>query len=199
MDDNGVGVTNYHVLENAYSATIFTADVQEYSITEIVWAANEFDIVKFKVNVLDKIYVPLKISKILPDIGEKVYVIGSPQGLDFSISGGIISSIRKDLNNNKSITYYQTTTPISEGNSGSPLINQHNEVLGIISFYYKDGQNLNFAIAFDSSLINIKSENYLSLPLNKNAKPRVFQAKVLTPSVCCPIVAIQDFEMGNIR
>jgi len=128
-----------------------------------------------------------------------VYVIGSPQGLDFSISGGIISSIRKDLNNNKSITYYQTTTPISEGNSGSPLIIQHNEVLGIISFYYKDGQNLNFAIAFDSSLINIKSENYLSLPLNKNAKPRVFQAKVLTPSVCCPIVAIQDFEMGNIR
>ncbi len=77
------------------------------------------------------------------NIGEKVYVIGSPEGLENTISDGILSGIR-DITPHRKVL--QITAPISAGSSGGPVFNQHGEVIGISTFIIKEAQNLNFAM-----------------------------------------------------
>jgi hypothetical protein len=117
------------------------------------------DIIKFSIeNEANKVFPFLKLCQSQPMEAEDVFVIGNPKELEYSVSNGIISSIRNVDNLGKII---QTTTPISAGNSGSPLMNMKGEVLGVISFTLLEGQNLNFAI----SVTNFKEmeaiNNYL--------------------------------------
>ena len=76
-------------------------------------------------------------------VGENVYAIGSPQGLEFSISGGIVSQLRA-LGGSPPLI--QTDASISSGSSGGGLFDGEGNLVGITAFYYEDGQNLNFAI-----------------------------------------------------
>ena len=76
-------------------------------------------------------------------VGENVYAIGSPQGLEFSISGGIVSQLRS-LGGSPPLI--QTDAAISEGSSGGGLFDGEGNLVGITTFYYEGGQNLNFAI-----------------------------------------------------
>ena len=76
-------------------------------------------------------------------VGENVYAVGSPQGLEFSISGGIVSQLRS-LGGSPPLI--QTDAAISEGSSGGGLFDGEGNLVGITTFYYKGGQNLNFAI-----------------------------------------------------
>lgn len=75
-------------------------------------------------------------------IGEEVYAIGNPEGLEGTFSQGIVSGIR--FINKKS--YIQITAPISHGSSGGPVLNKNGEVVGIAVGALRSGQNLNFAI-----------------------------------------------------
>lgn len=78
----------------------------------------------------------------LPEIGSKVYVIGSPLGLENTLSEGLISGHKKE----GAITWLQTTAPISPGSSGSPLISTEGQVVGMATSTFKEGQNLNLAV-----------------------------------------------------
>jgi S1-C subfamily serine protease len=95
----------------------------------------------------------------LPKKGETTIAFGAPLGLSFTASDGIVSAVRRheeleevtnglDLN----VTWIQTTSPISPGNSGGPLVNVKGEVIGINTINiggakeYR-GQNLNFAVS----------------------------------------------------
>ena len=73
--------------------------------------------------------------------GQRVLVIGNPEGLYGTVSDGIISAFRDDGN------IIQITAPISPGSSGSPVLNEKGEVIGIATYYGKEGQNLNFAVS----------------------------------------------------
>jgi S1-C subfamily serine protease len=75
--------------------------------------------------------------------GEKVYTIGAPQGLELTISEGIISSLR-DMPNMG--TVIQTSAAISPGSSGGGLFDSRGRLIGITSFQSRSGQNLNFAV-----------------------------------------------------
>ncbi len=75
-------------------------------------------------------------------VGDEVYAIGNPQGLEGTFSQGIVSSIRKI----GSDTLLQITAPISPGSSGGPVLNAQGEVIGVAVAAFKVGQNLNFAI-----------------------------------------------------
>lgn len=77
--------------------------------------------------------------------GQTVYAIGSPQGLDLTISEGIVSSLRETSQGN----IIQTTAPISPGSSGGGLFNVNGQLIGITTFQAKTGQNLNFAVPAD--------------------------------------------------
>jgi WD40 repeat protein len=75
--------------------------------------------------------------------GEKVIVIGNPTGLTGSVSDGIISAFREDR------SLIQITAPISPGSSGSPVMDENGQVIGVAKSGSEQGQNLNFAIAVE--------------------------------------------------
>jgi hypothetical protein len=75
-------------------------------------------------------------------VGERVFAVGNPQGLEGTFSEGIVSSIRK-VGMHKLL---QITAPISPGSSGGPVLNVKGEVIGVSVATYRGGQNLNFAI-----------------------------------------------------
>lgn len=77
--------------------------------------------------------------------GQKVFAIGAPQGLDLTISDGIVSSLREVAGG----TVIQTTAPISPGSSGGGLFNTAGQLVGIMTFQHRYGQNLNFALPAD--------------------------------------------------
>lgn len=76
-------------------------------------------------------------------VGEKAYSIGAPQGLELTIAEGIISS-KRTLEGERLL---QTSAPISKGSSGGGLFDAQGSLLGVTTFFRKDAQNLNFAIA----------------------------------------------------
>ena len=79
-------------------------------------------------------------------VGDRVYAIGAPEGLELSLSEGLVSGIRTGDSGESLI---QTSAPISHGSSGGGLFNDRAELIGITTFYVKGGQNLNFAIPSD--------------------------------------------------
>jgi S1-C subfamily serine protease len=76
-------------------------------------------------------------------VGERAITIGTPQGLELSAAEGIVSS--KRLYNQTRVV--QTSAPISQGSSGGGLFDARGHLLGITTFYFRGGQNLNFAVA----------------------------------------------------
>lgn len=78
-------------------------------------------------------------------VGDRVFTLGAPQGLELTLSEGIVSAIREI----RSQRYLQITAPISPGSSGGALLDADGRLIGITTFYLIDGQNLNFAAPAD--------------------------------------------------
>ena len=76
-------------------------------------------------------------------VGERAITIGTPQGLELTAAEGIVSS--KRVYNQTRVV--QTSAPISQGSSGGGLFDARGHLLGITTFYFRGGQNLNFAVA----------------------------------------------------
>ena len=76
-------------------------------------------------------------------VGERAITIGTPQGLELTVAEGIVSSKRS----HKGSRLVQTTAPISQGSSGGGLFDAQGQLIGITTFYFAGGQNLNFAVA----------------------------------------------------
>lgn len=79
-------------------------------------------------------------------VGERVYTVGSPRGLENTLGEGIVSGLRRLTD----VYLVQTTAPISPGSSGGGLFDATGNLIGITTFKIGDRQNLNFAIAADS-------------------------------------------------
>ncbi len=139
---DGQAVTNYHVIENAYSAAIMTTDGNTYSVDGVYDYDENTDLARLQIHGSGFSYLPIGDSRSL-STGATVFAIGSPLGLDNTISQGIISNAGRVIDG---ISYIQTTAPISPGSSGGALINDKGELIGITSAYFADGQNLNLAV-----------------------------------------------------
>jgi tetratricopeptide (TPR) repeat protein len=144
IDENAHLVTNYHVLDGKYAAEVKTADGETYPIKLIVADNRAIDLVKVLVDIPREKIRWIKISKDLPSIAEQVMVVGSPMGLEQTVSEGIVSSIRKIPGVGD---FFQMSAPISPGSSGSPVIDLKGQVIGVATFQMVRGQNLNFAVA----------------------------------------------------
>jgi len=143
ISQNGDVITNYHVIQGASSAEIKTTDEKIYPITHIVAGDEQNDVIRLSVNIPSQYVYPLSLSKTSPEVGERIIVYGSPLGLENTVSDGIVSAIRDVPDYGRII---QITAPISPGSSGSPVLNMKGEVIGIATFQFIEGQNLNFAI-----------------------------------------------------
>ena len=149
IDKRGHLITNYHVLDGSYAADVRTLDGKVYPIKLVVADEKSADLVKVLVDIPRKEINAIKLSKKLPEIAEQILVVGSPMGLEHTVSEGIVSSIREIPAVGK---FFQMSAPISPGSSGSPVINLKGQVIGVATFQFVRGQNLNFAVAAESVL-----------------------------------------------
>ena len=158
INQQGYFITNYHVLQGAYSAVIKFHNDAEYKVDFVLAANEKKDLVKLAISVPGNILEPgtwLEINPSPPRIADKVIVIGTPMGLGRTVSDGIISAIREVPEKG---TAFQMTAPISSGSSGSPVIDMNGKVIGVATFQLVTGQNLNFAIPADNILAMEDSE-----------------------------------------
>jgi tetratricopeptide (TPR) repeat protein len=144
ISKDGDVITNYHVLQGASRATIRSWDASMYPVKKVVAEDREADLMRVSVDLGQGTATPLLVSTSLPQVGDRIIVIGTPLGLEKTVSDGIVAAIREIPEFGKII---QLTAPISQGSSGSPVVNMNGEVIGIATFIILAGQNLNFAIS----------------------------------------------------
>ena len=157
IDNKGTVVTNYHVIENCQTAEITIANGNSFRVVSVLGYDSNRDIAVLSTSC--SLSTPLSIRDGEVKTGEKVYAIGSSLGLTGSLSDGIVSAVDREVEGN---TYIQTTAPISQGNSGGPLVDSKGEVVGIICASFTDGQNLNLAIPIEA-LESISLSNRVTL------------------------------------
>ena len=151
---DGKIITNYHVIDGAYSAEISIAG-KTYPVKKVLAYDKDIDVAILKI---DAELSPVKLCASEHKIGATVYAFGSSKGLTATFSQGIITSNR-ELDG---VVYVQHDAAISSGNSGGPLINEYGEVIAINTMTVKDSQNLNFAINV-SELDNLKYNEQLTM------------------------------------
>lgn len=156
---DGEIASNLHVVEGAargYAKLV--SQKTKYDIEGITAVDQDRDLVVLKISAARLLALPLGNSDAV-QVGESVYAVGNPQGLEGTFSQGIVSSIRQ-VGTDRLL---QITAPISPGSSGGPVLSGRGEVIGVSVATFRGGQNLNFAIP----------ANYLSTLLGKSgpAKP----------------------------
>lgn len=168
---DGIAVTNYHVIEGTTKAHITTIDGDRFNVSRVIGYDENLDIAILKV---EKTSLDGKTFSKLPSItlgnsddiraGQNVYAIGSPVGLQNTISNGIVSNARQIVQGNE---YIQITAAISHGSSGGALVNEYGEVLGITSAGRTDAENIGFAIPIN--LVKAFDLNSNGVPYNEFA------------------------------
>lgn len=154
VDRRGHLMTNRHVLAGAARAEVRGASGRTYPITKVLAENAEADLIKVAVDIpITRVRI-LKMNRDVPEPGQRVLVIGSPYGLEKTVSDGIVSTVRDAADMGQMI---QITAPISSGSSGSPVLNMDGRVLGVATVQLADGQNLNFAVPSHKA-IDIRGE-----------------------------------------
>jgi len=141
ISEDGIIVTNFHVVESAAQVEIKIGE-EVFNEVYFVKGIPNLDIAILKINSknLPALYIGDSDSLVN---GQFVIVLGNPWGLERSVSSGLVSALRSKGN----IKLIQMTAPVSLGSSGGPVINEYAEVVGITtlaSIFF--AQNLNFAI-----------------------------------------------------
>ena len=168
ISGDGYILTNYHVVENAYTANlnvqVMTYDGTNYNAT-IVGVEPNNDVAVLKIDATGLNAAVLGNSDELR-VGDAVYAVGNPLGeLEFSMSSGHVSALDRVINTQESekINMFQIDAAVNEGNSGGPVYNAMGEVVGIVTAKYSSSgvEGLGFAIpindikAIADDLINI--------------------------------------------
>lgn len=145
IGDDGLAVSNYHVFKGTTigdEAIKMPGDDTAYKVADIYQRSEEEDFIIFRVDYDNTSSIPIADKK--PQIGDKVFAIGSPQGLENTFSSGEVSQWRGE-------NLMQISALIDHGSSGGALINEYGEVVGITSGSFADGSqaNLNYAWSID--------------------------------------------------
>ena len=155
-DDAGHVITNYHVIENASEATVKLADGRTFKAA-LVGASPAHDIAVLKIGVGFKRPPPVPVGTSGDlKVGQKVYAIGNPFGLDWTLTNGIVSALDRSLggDNGRSIDHLiQTDAAINPGNSGGPLLDSAGRLIGINTAIYSPSgasAGIGFAVPVDT-------------------------------------------------
>ncbi|MGA8178662.1 MAG: tetratricopeptide repeat protein [Desulfobacterales bacterium] len=174
IDNQGNLITNYHVLDGAYSAQIKTYDQKLYPIEWVVAENKHADLIKVRAKIPASAIHWIGVTETEPAIADHILVVGSPMGLEQTVSEGIISAFREMPVIGK---VFQLSAPISPGSSGSPVINMKGKVVGVVSFQAVKGQNLNFAVS-SAGILNLKSDKAI-----KTLSEWTYDTKMKTPKL----------------
>ena len=143
ISKEGDVITNYHVLQGASRADVITDDGKAHRIIKILDRDRMGDLIRISVDLPERQAHPLPVTMFYPEVGERIIIIGTPLGLQKTVSDGIVSAVREIPDFGRIV---QVTAPISPGSSGSPVVNMKGEVIGVATFFFVAGQNLNFAV-----------------------------------------------------
>jgi serine protease Do len=151
--EGGYVITNAHLVGDGRDIVVRLADRREFEAT-VVGADPLSDIALLKIEASGlqavKVGDPAKLRP-----GEWVAAIGSPFGLERSITAGIVSAVGRTLPEESFVPFIQTDVAVNPGNSGGPLFNLRGEVVGVNSVIYSDTggyQGLSFAIPIDVAM-----------------------------------------------
>ncbi|MFZ0899390.1 MAG: trypsin-like peptidase domain-containing protein [Candidatus Sulfotelmatobacter sp.] len=159
VDSSGYIMTNAHVVEGAQRIRVAlplpgdsgrAVPVGKRHILEarLVGVHKDTDLALLKIDEKDLPTLPL-LSQQRPRVGQLVFAIGSPEGLQNSVTMGVVSAVARQPDPEKAMTYIQTDAPINPGNSGGPLVDMNGSVVGINTFILSTGggsEGLGFAI-----------------------------------------------------
>ncbi len=146
VSPNGVIVTNNHVITpdpGAVRIAVKVPNGRVFTNVRIIYTDARRDIAILSVNATGLPRLKIGDSDAV-QVGDEVVAIGNPEGLELTITSGIIEGIRLDPGTGTRFIQHQA--PISHGSSGGPLLNMRGEVIGINAFMLKDAQNINGAV-----------------------------------------------------
>ncbi|NGP53588.1 trypsin-like peptidase domain-containing protein [Thioalkalivibrio sp. XN8] len=141
IQNDGVLVTNFHVVAGAESLSVELSDGEVFDAVYVLSKDTRRDLILLQIPVAEVTALTIADERGV-QVGDAVYAIGNPLGLRGTFSDGLVSAKRVE----DGVTYLQITAPISEGSSGGPVMNERGEVIGVATAFYEDGQNLNMAI-----------------------------------------------------
>ena len=154
--ERGIVATNFHVIDGAIGGEVnLVGHKNKLPIQGVVAVDALRDIALLAVPALEA--PPLELGENdRVAVGDKIFVVGNPNGLEGTFSDGIVSG-RRDF---KDFDLLQITAPISSGSSGGPVLDVRGSVIGVAKGSWESGQNLNFAIpsAFVKQLLQSKGE-----------------------------------------
>jgi serine protease Do len=159
VDSNGYIMTNAHVVEGAQrirvalplpidTASAVPLGKRHILQARLIGTHKDTDLALLKINETDLPTLPLLVSP-RPRVGQLVFAIGSPEGLQNSVTMGVVSAVSRQPDPEKPLTYIQTDAPINPGNSGGPLVDMNGSVVGLNTFILSQGggsEGLGFAI-----------------------------------------------------
>lgn len=155
-DKLGHVVTNQHVLENAFEAIVYLNDGRSYRAV-LIGNSPSHDLAVLRISVPFNVPPPVPIGSSHDlKVGQKVFAIGNPFGLDYTLTTGIVSAMDRTLSAEDGIVIknlIQTDAAINPGNSGGPLLDSAGRLIGInTAIYSPSGSNagIGFAVPVDT-------------------------------------------------
>jgi len=154
ISDDGYVLTNHHVVDRAKEVKVILSDRREFT-AKVVGSDEQSDVALLK---LDANGLPFLRTGNSADVkpGQWAVAIGSPFGLDQSVTAGIVSAVQRATSNTQRyVPFIQTDVAINRGNSGGPLLNTSGEVIGINSQIFSNSggyMGVSFAIPMDVAM-----------------------------------------------
>ncbi|AMJ57209.1 MULTISPECIES: DegQ family serine endoprotease [Stenotrophomonas] len=193
ISNDGYVLTNHHVIDGAESVKITLSDRREFT-AKVVGSDAQYDVALLKVEAKNLPTVRVGDSNSLKP-GQWVVAIGSPFGLDHSVTAGIVSALGRNTGGNEQryVPFIQTDVAINQGNSGGPLLNTRGEVVGINSQIFSASggyMGISFAIPIDLAMSAVEQ-------IKKTGKVSRGQLGVMVGEVTSDIA--QGFKLPDSR
>jgi serine protease Do len=159
ISGDGYVLTNHHVIDGADTVTVRLSDRREFK-AKVVGSDEQSDVALLKIAATGLPTLRLGDSNVLRP-GQWVVAIGSPFGLDHSVTAGIVSAVGRSnpYADQRYVPFIQTDVAINRGNSGGPLLNTRGEVVGINSQIFSNSggyMGVSFAIPIDVAMSAVK-------------------------------------------
>ncbi len=180
VSEDGRIFTNFHVIRHAKAASVYLSNGDAYDAVEVVDVDKRRDIALLKIRAVDQRPVRLGRSSDLK-VGDKIFALTNPNGLQNSLSEGIVSAIRQA----DGFKLLQITAPISPGSSGGPIFDSKGNVVGIAVGTW-EGQALNVAIPIDYARGMLSGTTLQPLATFYEPEPRTDDQKV-SPTSPSPV------------
>jgi hypothetical protein len=159
VDASGVLVTNLHVVKGETKLSVELANGDIYDDVSVIDVDERRDLILLKIKAFNLTPVVFGDSDDVA-VGERVILVGSPEGLSQTVSEGVISALRDFGDGYRML---QTSAPASPGSSGGGMFNASGDLIGVVTSQFPGGQNLNFAVPINYARGLLSTEPTMSL------------------------------------